>query len=104
MGFYVNPPNQSKEQFLAEKGTRVDLLSLRFDDIPKGTLPVVLVDNGFFTAAGIGYSASEVKAFCEPGDRRPKQAFLVRVEDLVKVADSEFQQYAKKEGLWDGIV
>ena len=60
MGFYIDPPTMSKEQFLAKFGKRI-----RFDQakdvLLSGTaLPVCLMNNGPFTAAAIGYSEGEV--------------------------------------------
>jgi hypothetical protein len=47
---------------------------------------VVLIDNGFFFAAGITYSARELEAFTYP-DPRPKIWFLVPAERLTQVSD-----------------
>ena len=87
MGCYINPANESKEEFLSRCGKEVSLSS--FKNAPDGTLPVVLVHNGFFTAAGIAYSEGEVEAFTIPSDVRPKRYFWVDVDDLKGVSDLE---------------
>jgi hypothetical protein len=74
MGYYVNPATETKESFLENEGREVQLSECKLTD---SELPVVLVDNGFFTAAGIAYSEAELQAFTSPGDRRPKRFFMV---------------------------
>lgn len=87
MGFYINPKNCSKEQFLAEKGERIQPHEAKqvFDG---GThLPVCFVDNGIFTAVTIGYSKNEIDEIDEidaPRDGRPKEWYSVRREDLAE--------------------
>jgi len=64
MGKYINPSNESKEQFLNRLGTEipVSILNQRgFQNIIiDGNLAVCLVDNGMFTAAGIMDSQKEM--------------------------------------------
>jgi hypothetical protein len=98
MGFYINPPRESKESFLNREGVRATG-RVRWSDVPAGFLPVVLLDNGMFTAAGIAYSERELQAFTEPGDPRPKQFYMVRIEKLIPVSDRNFADFAKKQGL-----
>lgn len=84
MGFYIDPQNCSKEQFLANKGRRIPVEDA-YAVFDAGTnLPVCLVDNTIFTAAGIGFSKREIDAFNHPDDRCPKQWFSVKREDLVE--------------------
>lgn len=79
MGSYINPPHISKEQFLEAHGievTREDAAAFDFstdDDI----LPVVLVNNGPFTAAAIAHSQRELDEFTRLDDDRPRKWFLV---------------------------
>jgi len=86
MGYYVNPSNESKESFLMHSGTRIPS-STAWADVPKGSLPVVWVDNGFMTAAGICYDESEFKQFLDPSDERPKKIYTVEIEKLLIVSD-----------------
>lgn len=83
MGCYVNPPNESKEAFLQREGTRVSVSAAA---ITEASLPVCLVDNGMFKAAGVAYSEGELQAFADP-DGRPKQWFQVPREKLLEVSD-----------------
>jgi hypothetical protein len=83
MGFYINPPDRSKETWLAENGTPSNGVPTLGS--PVGTLPVVLVDNYIFTAAAVAYSPGELQAFNEPEDPRPKRWFTVPVEKLLEV-------------------
>lgn len=75
MGYYINPSDGStKEQFLAKYGRKVGIEEVAITDTD---LPVCLVDNGEFTAAGIMWCPQEVTAFTRPLDRRSKRFFMV---------------------------
>lgn len=89
MGAYINPPRpQTKEQFLEANGIPVSLEEVRdWNARPEGCLPVCLVDNGYFTAAGICYSPAELKVFTAPGDPRPASFFYVEQDKLLEVSD-----------------
>lgn len=83
MGLYVNPNGMSKEDWLESHGTEVSRDEAVISD---DSLPVVLVDNGPFTAAGIGHSERELSAFLDsPMDQRPKRIFLCARSDLEAV-------------------
>lgn len=84
MGMYINPTDGStKEKWLLKHGRQVMLDEAREKaDFNSGPLPVCLVDNGPFTAAGICYDARELEAFTSPTDYRPKYWFLVDKELL----------------------
>ena len=51
MGCYVNPKNESKEAWLEKHGTVIPIsIDTSYNDYCEdGCLPVILVDNGFFT-------------------------------------------------------
>ena len=83
MGFYVNPDNETKEAFLNREGLQVPKAD--WDKIPKGSVPVILIDNGRFSAAGIAFSEGEYRAFLEPGDPRPKKIFIVKKSKLKEI-------------------
>ena len=85
MGCYVNPKLESKESWLKREGNKVSQVS--WDNLPEGTLPVVVMNNRFFTAAGVAYSEDELKAFTDPSDHRHKEFYYVDVEKLAKVSD-----------------
>lgn len=78
MGFYINPSNMTKEEWLRLNGEMISPLTARAH--PAGDKVVVcLVDNGPFTAAGIAYDDRERDEFCRPdsGSQRRRQFFLV---------------------------
>ncbi len=83
MGYYVNPRNQSKEEFLIENGRVISQSEANNHDFSTDTLPVCLVDNGMFTAAGIGFDAREVEAFSYD-DGRDKMWFSVSRDILAE--------------------
>lgn len=88
MGCYVDPTNETKEAFLEREGREVesDYISKNYQQIKdKGNLPVVLCDNGNFTAAGIAYKEREFERFVRY-DGRSKRFFIVPVETLLKVS------------------
>lgn len=86
MGFYINPPKESKENFLAREGVRLANVP-KWEDIPTDSLPVVLVNNGIFTAAGIAYHPQELEVFTNPTDPRPRKYYAVKIEKLFEVSD-----------------
>lgn len=85
MGYYVNPSTESKESFLEREGKVVPLSHYEWEDLPKEYLPVMLVDNGMFTAAAVCYSKKELKEFKDPSNRRRKVLLIVKVEKLLPV-------------------
>ena len=87
MGCYVNPAVETKEAFLNENGITVSESEFSWVDLPEDTLPVVWVDNGPFTAAGVAYKEDEYKAFTSSTDPRLRQVYLVDIEKLRKVSD-----------------
>ncbi len=98
MGYYINPPDMSKERWLNKFANFVGPIYEsgevpKWEDITKDDiLPVVLVDNGMFTAAGVAYSEQEYKAFTDPGDKRPRELYTAKVDDLLKVVRNMFGQ------------
>jgi len=84
MGCYVNPVEVRKEDWLNKNGEEVGN-AITFDG-RDGCLPVCLINNGFFTAAGVCYSESEFKAF-KAEDGRKKRWFYVKLEKLHEVCE-----------------
>lgn len=93
MGFYVNPNDRSKKAFLIGRGVVVPGRTLDWSAVPKGSLPVVHMDNGYFDAAGIAYNEAELKAFTMPDDKRPRTIYIVKIEDLLTVAGPDFARW-----------
>lgn len=81
MGYYINPEEMSKEEWL-------ELFGEPLDPTDRPCLPqchaVCLVDNGGFTAAGVAYSEDERKAFARPDGRR-KRWYEVQDHYLISV-------------------
>lgn len=91
IGCYVNPKNESKEAWLEKHGTVIPIsIDAPYNDYCEDEcLPVILVDNGLFTAAGVAFDEREFKDFNNPTDPRPKKGYKVKIEDLKTVSDIE---------------
>jgi len=85
MGFYINPPNETKESFLKREGLPIEY-PFTWDDILDDYLPVILINNGVFNAAGIAYCEDKLNVFCDPRDPRPKKYFVVKIDKLYDVS------------------
>lgn len=83
MGCYVNPKNESKEEFLQREGRRVSVIDAA---ITETEMPVCLVSNGFFTAAGVAFSEDELATFARP-DGRSKTWYMVSQAKLLEASD-----------------
>lgn len=85
MGFYINPPDVTKEEFLTEHGKHITKDQAAKHDCSSDSLVVVLLDNnGAFSAAGIAYEPGELEYFVSdrPNDKRHKKWYLVKKEVL----------------------
>lgn len=80
MGMYINPTDMTKEEWLAKHGEHVNAKPPWDRDV----LPVCLIDNIAFTAAGVAYSPAELEAFASP-DPRPRKWYRVARVDLEAV-------------------
>ena len=78
MGYYINPENMMKEEWIAKHGV---LLTSFYEPHPD-KMPVCLVDNGPFKVLAIAYSEAELREFLRPDDKRKKIWYLVDVEHL----------------------
>lgn len=89
MGYYVNPKGCRKELWLELNGHRVlgKTTDVWENAVKQGRLPVVLMDNGFFTAAGVCFSKEEYQEFTNPKDSRPKLVFVVDTDKLLEASD-----------------
>jgi len=96
MGLYINPQGTRKETWLEAKGMQVTKGQISFAEVVKqGMVPVVLMDNGPFTAAGVCWCEGEFQAFTEPGDPRPKIFYLIDTKDLQEGVNAEIPDYIK---------
>jgi len=88
MGMYINPETGTKDEWLENHGALVTeeaFKSIQYDTL-NNCLPVCLVDNGFFTAAGIAFNESERDIFAND-DGRPKRYYLCNIDELLEVSD-----------------
>lgn len=81
MGYYINPPDTAKEEFLQVHGRAIARTQAASHDFSGPDLPVCLMDNGAFTAAGIAYCKEEVTEFLQEDGRR-RSWWLVSREKL----------------------
>lgn len=89
MGLYINPTNMSKENLLLQVGRTLSAREFKaWDFTNRSEIPVALVDNGLFTAAGVAFDRRELEAFTSPEDRRPRTYFAVPVSVLRDEAQS----------------
>jgi len=87
MGYYINPPNMPKEQWIMRYGvkiTDVEFRTWRFGEGNKEWVPCCLVDNGVFHALGVAYSKEEARIFGNTKDARPNAYFRVRMTQIRK--------------------
>ena len=117
MGCYIDPKDETKEQFLDREGEEVesDYITQNYRYIKKqDKLPVVLVDNGSmayldcqsssdcqsavhskpFSAAGVAYTEREFERFVRY-DNRPKRFYIVPIDKLKTV--SPIEDYLKEQ-------
>ncbi len=109
MGLYINPQNgQSKEAFLKERAEPINPQAFKTFDFTAepSKLPIVLVDNGPFTAAGVAYNERERKEWLWVFDKheRPMSFYLIAKDDLRDTAASgigkrELDLYLREENL-----
>lgn len=101
MGCYINPENETKEEFLNRLGTQISfevMNEIGFDEFRKTNperLPVVLVDNVIFTAAIVCFCKSEYEVATDEHDTRERKMYLVKIDDLKTVSDID--EYLKIE-------
>lgn len=88
MGIYINPKTCSKEAWLIQNAEpiRPGIGNYKYEDCPVDCLPVVLMLNNYFTAAGVAYNRSEFEALTRP-DGRVKMLYIVKREKLNEVTE-----------------
>ena len=99
MGMYLNPVNVCKETWLRENATEVskNAILLDYNNLMQNKeIPIILMNNGYFTAAGICYKESEATEFTRE-DGRPKKFYVVPVAKLKE----EFCRSAEGLGQWN---
>ena len=89
MGYYVE--TESKENWLEKHQVKLsfDFENSDFDWVilkDKKILPVVLLDNVNFKAAGIAIDKNEYLRFTDPRDTRNKKVYFVPYKSLKRVS------------------
>jgi hypothetical protein len=79
MGCYINPPDESKESFLAREAKQINEYDFNNAVFNEDELNICLVDNGPFTAAIICYCERELNYIqrANENDMRPKRYFRI---------------------------
>lgn len=97
MGLYINPTDMSKEEWLLKHGTYVPGCAAAwaiYDQDPN-LVPVCLVDNIMFRAAGVVFDRREFEAFASPVDGRKKEWYCVPKEKIKEVCP-DYRYYFKE--------
>lgn len=94
MGFYINPEDCTKEQWIEKHAIMVVAKDARrvFDERPPGYLPVVWLNNGSFTAAVVCDCMAEMERFLRPDDKRPKAVYYAAIDQLIPVVRPDLRQ------------
>lgn len=91
MGYYIQTPSsfdKATQICALYDGKQIDKPK-SFEQIPEDKALIVVVQNGFFDAAGYAYDEREFKAFTEPDDSRPKSFVLIDKEKAKKLSGFE---------------
>ena len=92
MGCYINPTT-SKESWLETFGRPISELGVIITELE---LPVCLVNNGSFSAAAVAFCQSEIDAFSNPRDARPRRWYMVTRGMLYQVSDLKSWESAEE--------
>jgi hypothetical protein len=81
MGYYINPHNETKEEFLGRVGTLVPVAPT-WAEIPTDSNLVILLHNRSFTAAAILFDEKEFNEFMDPDDTRRREYYYVHKTEV----------------------
>lgn len=84
MGYYIETEaHKNKAKWLIEnaKAQLCNRSAVGTSDM----VPVVVMDNGAFEAAGIAFDAEELAVFTDANDRRPRMYLLVPREEVIRL-------------------
>jgi hypothetical protein len=82
MANYLEPPGQTKEKFLAEKGTVVEAKEMHTLLNDPVNIGICLVNNGMWNAAMIVQDARNANDCTNPNERRERRFYSVPRADL----------------------
>ena len=81
MGYYINPTDMTKEEYLEKNGKEISMMEFQgtiYQELRNsGAYGVVLIQNSLFSAAMICYCEKEHKYPFEYPDPRPKRFFIL---------------------------
>lgn len=89
MSYYILPEGCTKEQWLLQHGLPLKTTTT-YDQMPEGTIAVVLINNGMITRLQVCYSKGEFELLRQ-NDGRQKLWFLVtiyQVRELLPMIDT----------------
>ena len=98
MGYYIDPEGMTKEAWLSANAEEVSAVPDWDEAHSAQKLPVCLVDNVIFTAAGVCFDRREHAEFSRPSDRRPKRWFVAPIRALVDVGAIPKTMLSESEG------
>lgn len=82
MGYYIETGTfKGKAQWILNNCKGSHGVIGRPTSVDAGMVPVCVVDNGPFDAAGIAFNPREAEAFDLPSDPRLRQWLIIRIED-----------------------
>jgi len=94
MGYYIDPPSMSKEEWLRKHATP----TMGPSAITRTHVPLCHVDNGGFTACAIAFEPYEIERFTRPGDLRSMQWYTAPREAVREVSDlARIERHYKPE-------
>lgn len=96
MGFYINPEEGTKEEFLEKNGAFFFIVRNGFQNRPEGKLPVILIMNPTFSAAAVAFSEEEYQHLVLP-EGRTKVGFYVPIEKLIPVTQPNLKTVLKEK-------
>ena len=87
MSIYINPNDgTSKEDFLSRFGIQVNKDAFTWEAKPNGHLPIILVDNGTFTAAVVAINKKDFDYYLDTKGR-PATYHYVFIKHLYSHSD-----------------
>lgn len=85
MGFYIETSEMKNKAEWLKKNAGAIYLSGRPTEVNPDYVPVCVIDNGQFEAAGIAFDEQEAKSFDDKDDKRKKQWMLIGVDNAVRL-------------------
>ncbi len=92
MGFYIETAEPFDKAGQLMSVASVIMQPSSVDDLPPGQTLLCVVQNGFFDAVAICYDDSELAAFGDPSDARPK-TWMCIATSLAAERCPKFDQY-----------